>query len=480
MTIIEAERRHQYQDLPRLMGLMTGDEKHGPAATSTLDALWVLYDRVLRVGPERMDDPERDRFLLSKGHGPMAYYAVLAAKGFVPVELAAGLRRVSSTARTPPGPGAGTRRRDRQRNAGYGPPIAVGTALGLRAQGLGEPRVWVLIGDAELDEGSNHEAIAYAGPAGLDRLHTVVIDNSSASHARPGGIAARFEAAGWSALTVDGRDHEALYAAFTAPHRVARTWWSPGSSPSPPETPEVSKAHPRHPRLRTLPSPHPVPPERAPSMDTMRDRFAPVMTRLLDEDPRGRGRPRRDRQGRFHGSPTQASRSGDQRRYPRTAPGRGGRGPGADRSATRRAHLRQLPRRAAVRTGQAGPRTPGRGRGAGERGRVLDWPAGGFTPHGTRRRGPARHAGRLDRARSRPSGRGRAAAARQAVAAGDDKVYLRLSVQSNARGLPVDGARLRTVREGHAGVVVAVGPMLGAVLAATEGLDVHPSCTRPP
>jgi transketolase len=78
--------------------------------------------------------------------------------------------------------------------------------------------VWTLIGDAELDEGSNHEAIAFAGPVGLERLHTVVVDNSSASHARPGGITARFEAAGWSALTVDGRDHEALYAAFTAPH----------------------------------------------------------------------------------------------------------------------------------------------------------------------------------------------------------------------------------------------------------------------
>jgi transketolase len=64
----------------------------------------------------------------------------------------------------------------------------------------------------------NHEAIAFAGPAGLDRLHTVVVDNSSATYARPGGIAARFEAAGWSALTADGRDHEALYAAFTAPH----------------------------------------------------------------------------------------------------------------------------------------------------------------------------------------------------------------------------------------------------------------------
>jgi transketolase len=51
-------------------------------------------------------------------------------------------------------------------------------------------------------------------------------------------------------------------------------------------------------------------------------------------------------------------------------------------------------------------------------------------------------------------------------------VYVRLSVQSNAQGLPVDGARFRTVREGRAGVVVAVGPMLDAVVAATEGLDV--------
>ena len=96
--------------------------------------------------------------------------------------------------------------------------LAVGSVLGLRAQGLTEPRVWVLTGDAELDEGSNHEAIAYAGPAGLEQLNTVVIDNASATYARPGGIAARFEAAGWSASTVDGRDHDALYAAFTAPH----------------------------------------------------------------------------------------------------------------------------------------------------------------------------------------------------------------------------------------------------------------------
>ncbi|OLL75853.1 Transketolase, N-terminal section [Pseudonocardia sp. Ae168_Ps1] len=66
-----------------LMTRMTGDEKHEPAATSTLDVLRVLYDRVLRVDPVHPGDPDRDRFLLSKGHGPMALYAVLAARGFL-------------------------------------------------------------------------------------------------------------------------------------------------------------------------------------------------------------------------------------------------------------------------------------------------------------------------------------------------------------------------------------------------------------
>ncbi|MCL6735792.1 transketolase [Streptomyces neyagawaensis] len=234
------ERTYGFTDLPRLMALMTGAEKHGPAATSTLDALWVLYDRVLRVGPERLDDPERDRFLLSKGHGPMAYYAVLAAKGFLPVEWLPGFGSYDSPLGHHPDrvlvPGAEIG----SGSLGHGLPIAVGTALGLRAQGRPDPAVWVLIGDAELDEGSNHEAIAFAGPAGLDRLHTIVIDNSSASHARPGGIAARFEAAGWSAETVDGRNHEALHAAFTAPHpgrpRVVVARVEPKNAPAPSRT----------------------------------------------------------------------------------------------------------------------------------------------------------------------------------------------------------------------------------------------------
>ncbi|MET8838638.1 transketolase [Streptomyces rubiginosohelvolus] len=207
-----------FRDLPRLIALMTGAEKHAPAAHSTLDALWVLYDRVLRVTPDTADDPGRDRFLLSKGHGPMAYYAVLAAHGFFDKALLPGFGSYDSPLGHHPDrllvPGAEIG----SGSLGHGLPLAVGTVLGLRAQSLTDPRVWVLIGDAELDEGSNHEAIAHAGPAGLEQLHTLVIDNASATHGWPGGIASRFASAGWDAVTVDGRDHEALYEAFTTPH----------------------------------------------------------------------------------------------------------------------------------------------------------------------------------------------------------------------------------------------------------------------
>src|SRR5215213_4186562 len=75
-----------FADLDRLIQLQVGDAKHSNAALSTLDVLWVLYDSVLNVHPGNFTSLDRDRFLLSKGHGPMAYYAVLAAKGFFPVE----------------------------------------------------------------------------------------------------------------------------------------------------------------------------------------------------------------------------------------------------------------------------------------------------------------------------------------------------------------------------------------------------------
>lgn len=210
-----ASNRFEYHDLPDLIGRMAGDEKHSFAATSTLDVLWVLYDQVLSVDPRTIDSPERDRFLLSKGHGPMAYYAVLAAKGFLDVdELDKWSQFDSRLGQHPdrvlvPGVEIGSG------SLGHGLPLAVGTALGLRAQDRTDSRVAVLVGDAELDEGSNHEAIAIAGRLGLGQLTAVVVDNESATHGWPGGIADRFAREGWAHHVVDGRDHDALRQALT-------------------------------------------------------------------------------------------------------------------------------------------------------------------------------------------------------------------------------------------------------------------------
>src|SRR3989441_7540982 len=113
---------------------LTGDEKHGPSAYSTLDVLWVLYDRVLNVDPDRLDDPDRDRFLLSKGHGPTAYYAVLAAKGFIPVESLAGFGSFDSALGYHPDPVLAPGVEISSRSLGHGLPIALGSALPLHAR----------------------------------------------------------------------------------------------------------------------------------------------------------------------------------------------------------------------------------------------------------------------------------------------------------------------------------------------------------
>ena len=213
-----------YEDLRSLMTLMTGDEKHAPSATSTLDAIWVLYDRVLRVSPATADDPDRDRFVLSKGHGPMAYYAVLAAKGFLDVDTLRSFGQDGSMlgyhpdGRLVPGVEIGSG------SLGHGLGIAVGIALALRARGS-SARVFCLVGDAELEEGSNWEAIQLAGRLALGGLVTIAIDNRSSTYGWPGGIAARFETEGWTSATVDGRSHSQLedgYARATTdrPHVV--------------------------------------------------------------------------------------------------------------------------------------------------------------------------------------------------------------------------------------------------------------------
>jgi transketolase len=144
----------------------------------------------------------------------MAYYATLAAKGFVPESWLAGWATYDSPLGYHPDrvlvPGVEIG----SGSLGHGLPLGVGTAIGLRAQGIGS-RVVVLVGDAELDEGSNAEAIALAGALGLGRLTAVVVDNASTSYRRPGAIPGRFTHEGWDAAVVDGRDHDALARALS-------------------------------------------------------------------------------------------------------------------------------------------------------------------------------------------------------------------------------------------------------------------------
>ncbi|HVP74799.1 MAG TPA: thiamine pyrophosphate-dependent enzyme [Gaiellaceae bacterium] len=198
-----------YDDLPALLTLLTGDEKHDWSSLSTLDVLWVLYDRVL--GPD-------DRFVLSKGHGPTAYYAVLAAKGLIPVEELAGFGGFGSPLGYHPDRVLAPGVEISSGSLGHGLPIAVGAALTGR-------RVICLVGDGELDEGSNWEAVQWAGRIGLAALTTVVVDNHTSTYHWPGGVERRFELEGWTSALADGRDHDALERAFdartgAAPHVV--------------------------------------------------------------------------------------------------------------------------------------------------------------------------------------------------------------------------------------------------------------------
>ncbi|MGC3001512.1 transketolase family protein [Streptomyces sp. G35A] len=206
-------------------------------------------------------------------------------------------------------------------------------------------------------------------------------------------------------------------------------------------------------------------------MDTMRDRFAPVVTRLLDEDPR------------LAVVLAEIGKDGFAealRRHPDRVVNVGIReqlliGAASGMALT---GLRPVVHTFASFLVERPFEQVKLDLGHQGAGAVLvsaaasfDWPAGGYTHMAP---GDVALLDTLDGWTVHVPGHPDEAETllRHAVAAGDDKVYVRLSVQSNAQALPVDGARFRTVREGRSGVVVAVGPVLDAVLHATEGLDV--------
>jgi len=195
---------------------------HLGSCLSCVDLLVALYWGVLRVDPAHPTAPERDRFILSKGHAAPALFQVLALRGFFPeAELAGYGSDGSRFAEHPPAHGvpgveAATG------SLGHGLPMGVGMALGARLHGL-DARTFVLVSDGECNEGSTWEAAMMAGAQRLDRLTVLVDFNKWQATGRSREVLAldpladKWTAFGWQAEEVDGHDLAAVLAALTRP-----------------------------------------------------------------------------------------------------------------------------------------------------------------------------------------------------------------------------------------------------------------------
>lgn len=188
---------------------------HPGGDLSAADILVTLYFAVLRIDPKRPEAPERDRFIMSKGHCTGAFYSTLAKAGFFPEEeLATYMQPLSRLnghpdRRKTPGVEANTG------PLGHGLPIGVGAALAAKIDGA-RWRTFVLTGDGELQEGSNWEAAMAAANFKLDNL-TVIVDRNRLQLSdftertmRLEPLAEKWRAFGWPVREVDGHDHAAL------------------------------------------------------------------------------------------------------------------------------------------------------------------------------------------------------------------------------------------------------------------------------
>ncbi|MGL4964246.1 MAG: transketolase [Inquilinus sp.] len=188
---------------------------------SVTDILATLFFGVLDLDPANPTRPDRDRFILSKGHCAAALYSALALRGFIPADLLGSFMAPLSVLnghpnrRKVPGVEANTG------PLGHGLPIGVGSAIAARLSGSAW-RTFVVLGDGELQEGSNWEAAMSAGHRGLDNLTAIVDRNRLQQGARTEDtnrlepLADKWRAFGWEAVELDGHDHAALWAAFTA------------------------------------------------------------------------------------------------------------------------------------------------------------------------------------------------------------------------------------------------------------------------
>jgi transketolase len=193
---------------------------HPSTSLSMVELLTVLYfGGVLRYDPKNPTDPERDRFILSKGHGAPGLYAVLAEAGYFPVQEVNDLRKLGSPLEGHPnmcrlaGVEASTG------SLGQGLSIGIGHALAAKLDGTAY-RVYVIVGDGECEQGQVWEAIMYAGNHGIDNL-TLVIDRNgfqqtdAVDNIQPlGPLEQKLEGFHWQVRSIDGHSLTEVREAF--------------------------------------------------------------------------------------------------------------------------------------------------------------------------------------------------------------------------------------------------------------------------
>lgn len=199
--------------------IVAGGGGHIGGDMSMMDVLSYLYFDEMNISPENMTDPSRDRFVLSKGHSMEAYYAVLCAKGFLNLEDVKknfskfGSKYIGHPNNKLPGIEMNSG------SLGHGLPVCVGMALAGKMDGR-DYRVYTVMGDGELAEGSVWEAAMSATQFNLDNLCAVIdrnhlqISGNTEDVMHQDSLQQRWAAFGWNVITVNGHDYKAIAKAF--------------------------------------------------------------------------------------------------------------------------------------------------------------------------------------------------------------------------------------------------------------------------
>jgi transketolase len=192
---------------------------HPGGSLSCADILAVLFGAELNLWPQSVDDPERDRFVLSKGHAAPALYAIGAHYGYCDRQASLALRKIGSRFQGHPHVGDLPWVETSTGSLGQGFSVAIGMAMGLKLQ-KSPARVYALLGDGELQEGEVWEGAMCAAHHGLDNFCAVIDYNKLQSDARNDEImrleplAAKWRAFDWAVAEIDGHDIATILKTF--------------------------------------------------------------------------------------------------------------------------------------------------------------------------------------------------------------------------------------------------------------------------